>query len=181
MFERIWQRVQRRLTLSAVRRAAKRATLGELDFLGVWEEVQRVLVCWPGDAMDVLAARVVFNRIRERFPDASLAVLELPGVGASLPSEVEAEIIQVRKEDLSAFGIPSKRLRFRLAEAGFDAVVDLSPKFDPLAGFLCLASNAKVRIGFAGADGDLVYNYQVAPRGDRSGIDRYRVMARYIG
>jgi len=169
------------MTRISVKRASKRFVQPEISLLGVWEDVRRMLICWPGNGMDVLAARVVFNRVRERFPNAALAVLALPGIGASPPPEIDAEIITIPKESLSMFGIPSKQLRARLAEAGFDAVVDLSPKFEPLAAYLCLATEAKIRIGFSGPDCDLAYNYQVSPRDDRSGIDRYRVMARYIG
>ena len=165
----------------AVRRQSRRSVSPEIVFLDVWENIHRVLICWPGDGMDILAARVVFNRIRDRFPNATLSVLALPGIGASPPSEVEAEVITVRKEDLTFLGSPGDRLRNQLRDAGFDAVVDLSPQFDPLAAFLCLATEAQVRIGFAGPGGDLAYNYQVSPRTDRSGIDRYRALARYIG
>lgn len=181
MFEGLWRSVQRRFILLAVRRFGRQTAAQEFDLQGAWDRVRRVLVCWPGVGMDLLAARVVLNRVRERFPNASLTVLALPGVGASPPNEVEAEVISVKQTELSLFGVPQKRLRDMLRDAGYDAVVDLSPRFEPLAGYFCLATQARLRIGFAGPSGDLVYNYQVAPRSDRSGIDRYRVLARYIG
>jgi len=181
MIEGIWRSLQRRFILSAVRRVAKKSSSQQIEMLEAWEGVNRILVFWPGNGMDVISARVVLNRIRERFPDALLAVLALPGVGASPPSEVDAEVITIQKEELTFFGIPRKPLRLALQESGYDAVVDLSPRFEPLAAYLCLATAARLRIGFACATGDLAYNYQISPRADRTGIDRYRVLARYIG
>ncbi len=181
MFEAIWRAIQRKFTGMAVRKQARRSTSPEIELLSAWENVRRVLIFWPGSGMDVLAARVVFNRVRDRFPHAGLTVLALPGIGASPPSEVDAEVISVHWNELTFFGVPGKKLRDRLHDGGYDAVVDLSPRFEPLASYLCLCTEAPIRIGFAGPGSDLAYNYQVSPRDDRSGMDRYRVMARYIG
>ena len=181
MFEGIWYALQKRFTRLALRKLAKELARQEIDIIEMWNRVHNVLICWPGEGLDLLAARVVLNRVRERFPHASLTLLALPGVGASAPAEIEAELINVRREDLSFFGIPRKNFCRTFNEKGFDVVVDLSPKFEPLAAYFCLSTKAPLRIGFAGREVDKVYNFQVSPRSDRLGIDRYRVLARYIG
>jgi len=181
MLEGLWHAVQKKFTKIALRKLTKELPRDEFDALEVWETVHKVLVCWPGEGLDLLAARVVLNRIRERFPNASLTLLALPGVGASAPTEIEAEMITVRREDLSFFGIPRKNFCKNFYDRGFDLVVDLSPRFEPLAAYFCLSSKAPLRLGFAGPLVDQVYNFQVSPRSDRLGIDRYRVLARYIG
>lgn len=181
MLEGIWRSVQKTFIRIAVRKLTRTSGSEEITLTDVWERVHSVLICWPGEGLDLLAARVVLNRVRERFPNASLTLLALPGVGAAAPSELEAELVNVRREDLSLFGIPRKNFCRFFYERNFDVVVDLSPKFEPLAAYFCLAAKAKLRIGFAGSEGDKIYNFQIAPRSDRSGIDRYRVLARYIG
>ncbi len=181
MLEGIWRSLQKSFTRLALRRLAKELAGKEIDVQEIWNRVHNVLICWPGEGLDLLAARVVLNRVRERFPNASLTLLSLPGVGASAPAEIEAELINVRREDLSFLGIPRKNFCRTFREKGFDVVVDLSPKFEPLAAYFCLSTGAPLRVGFAGVDVDKVYNYQVSPRSDRLGIDRYRVLARYIG
>ncbi len=181
MLEGIWHSLQKKFTRLALRKLIKENARDEFDVLEIWEKVHNVLICWPGEGLDLLAARVVLNRVRERFPNASLTLLALPGVGASAPAEIEAELINVSRNDLSFFGIPKKNFCRTFYERGFDLVVDLSPKFEPLAAYFCLSSKAPLRVGFAGPMVDQVYNFQVSPRSDRLGIDRYRVLARYIG
>lgn len=181
MLEGIWYSLQKKFTRLALRKLSKELVRDEFDVIEVWDRVHNVLICWPGEGLDLLAARVVLNRVRDRFPNASLTLLALPGVGASAPTEIEAELINVRRDDLSFFGIPKKNFCKTFNDRGFDLVVDLSPKFEPLAAYFCLSSKAPLRVGFAGPLVDQVYNYQVSPRSDRLGIDRYRVLARYIG
>lgn len=181
MFENLMRSLQRKLALWSVKKLSKRTAAAEIKLLDAWESINRVLICWPSGGMDILAARVVFNRIHERFPHAGLVVAALPGMGASPPSETDAEVVSIKWDDFSIFGKPSRRLRDNLAGGRYDATVDLSPRFDPFAASVCLCTEAPIRIGFAGPEGDIAYNFQVSPRSERMGIDRYRVLARYIG
>jgi len=146
-----------------------------------WLGVESCLVCWSDDGADAPAAQLVMSRLRERFPEARLTLLVLQGVDVTLPSDATRSIVRVEKKHLNLFGLPVKELREGLRMIGADLAVDLSPVFNPLTGYLCELSGARIKVGFAGPGGDLVYNYQVAPRPDRSGIERYRALARYIG
>jgi hypothetical protein len=182
MIEGVWHKIQKRLTKIALKRLVKKSLrMDEIDLGVAWNRVTHILICWPGEGLDLLAARVVLNRVRERFPHAGLTVIALPGVGASTPHEVEAEMITVQRKDLTWSGLPKKWLQTELSSKGYSAVVDLSPQFDPLAAYFSILSEAPLRIGFAGPGCDLALNFQVSPRSDRTGIDRYRVLARYIG
>ncbi|MCF7810151.1 hypothetical protein K9N50_04090 [bacterium] len=153
----------------------------ELSLRNCWDDVLNCLLFWPGDGLDVKAADIVIMRIKKRFQGVKLTVVALPGIGASLPQDVEAKIIEINKGSLNLFGMPVRALKDEILDIRADLAVNLSPEYNPLASYLCLISRAKVSVSFADLRGDSVFNFQIAPNPDREGIDRYRVMANYIG
>lgn len=146
-----------------------------------WSRVSRIAVCWPGEGIDVQAAYVVLERIRERFPSAHISIIALPGVGASAPHYWDVEVINVQKVHLNYLGFPNKQFRQFLKERGYDTFVDLSPYDDPISAYYAALIDADIRIGFGGGWSERVLNFVVIPKGDKKGIERYRVLARYIG
>ncbi len=182
MYERILRFIQRRVLMHFVRKHQKHITdYTVFNWTDCWDKVKRIAVIWPSDGVDYHAAATVLNRLRECFPEALVTIIDLPGIGASPPPDINAEIYIIEKRYLNWLGLPDKRLKIILKEMEFDTVVDLSPEFDPISGYYALLTNATLRIGFAGDKADLVYNYQVAPKGKRTGSERYRILAKYIG
>ena len=99
----------------------------------------------------------------------------------SPPLEIAVKVINIQKKSLNILGLPLRQLKDEIIDIRPDIAIDLSPDYDSLAAYLCRTSRAKVSIAFANHQGDLAYNYQVAPHPSRVGLDRYRVLAKYIG
>ncbi|MBM3328542.1 MAG: glycosyltransferase family 9 protein [Calditrichaeota bacterium] len=174
--------MQRMILGRAVRkRGAQLDAEGDIELRRLWDRVHRIAVTWPGQGVDATSATLVLNRLRERFPEALVTVLALPGIGAAPPPELSADVWPMEKRLLNWLGLPDQRLRSRLMEMGFDTVIDLSPGYDAISAYYCLLTGARLRIGFAGQKSDRAFNYQVAPTGERAGAERYRVLAKYIG
>lgn len=180
MFDRIAAVFHRLVVSTVVKIAARRAVVKTLEIQNCWLEVRSCLVCWPGYGIDIKAAELVFDRLRDRFPDALITTVALPGIGAS-PPDIGVDIIEITKKNISFFGLPKRPLRQRFRDFDADIALDLSPNYNPLSAYICLLTGAKIKISFAMPECDLVFNYQVAPRPERTGLDRYRVLARYIG
>ncbi|NQT35077.1 hypothetical protein HQ587_07800 [bacterium] len=175
------ENIRRHFVSWAMQLSARRSKINEFSLKDCWSEVNNCLICWPSEGMDITAADIVLSRLQERFPDAALTVLALPGVGASMPSGINAKIIQMNKKSLSVLGLPTKRMRDEVVDIRADVAVDISAEYNPLSAYLCQISRARVSVAFADSRGDLAYNFQVAPRPERQGLDRYRALARYIG
>jgi hypothetical protein len=181
MYEHILRLIRQRAMRMVVKKQAKRQKGEQINFTECWQEIHRILVCWPETGVDLLAATLILNRIKERFPEAAVTVIAMPGVSASPPDEMDAHVYSIDKNQINWLGIPDRRLKSVLQDMGADAAIDLSPRFDPQSGHFCQLSGAPIRVALEFPEGELVYNYQVRPHQDRLGIDRYRVLAKYIG
>ncbi|MFN3821076.1 MAG: hypothetical protein ACK4OO_01980, partial [bacterium] len=114
----------------------------------LWRNVQRIAVCWPSEGMDISAAMLILQRLRERFPNASITVIALPGVGASIPVGWDVEVINVQKTDLNGLRFPNSRFRSYLRERNYDTFLDLYPRYDPICVYYGFVICARLRIGF---------------------------------
>lgn len=180
MFERSISFLRHYATGILVRSEIKRKLPFELTLQNIWEDVHHCIVCWPETGIDVKAAEIVFQRLRNRFPYSIITAIALPGMGAS-PPDFGINIFKIASNEFTIFGVPNSKLRLRLKNLNADISVDLSSVYNPLSAYCCTASGARIRIGFATPENDRVCNFQIAPNQDRSGVDRYRVLATYIG
>ena len=181
MVNRLLEEMRKRIVSWALWSYNRHGKPPELVMRSCWDNIKSCLVFWPGEGLDIIAAEIVLNRLRERFPLATLTVLAMPGVGASPPSNVSVRVIQIDRKMFNFTGLPIRILKDELLDLRADMAVDLSPEFNVMSAYLCRISRARICISFADSKGDLVYNYQVAPGPQREGLDRYRALARYIG
>ncbi len=179
MFDRVKASFRRRAVSAALGLAVRR-TRGELiDMRECWRDIRRYMLCWTGCGADRDAVELVLDRLRRRFPTADAVVVATRVIDPPRLEGVAVELLTER--DFNLFGLPGREARRRVRELHADVAVDLSPRFDPLSAYLCLISGAPVKVGFASAGGDSVFNLQIVPEPERTGLERYRVLARYIG
>ena len=181
MINRLRENITERLLTWALWWIVRREIMQEISLRECWKEVKSCLVFWPGDGLDVSAGKIILKRLRLRFPNATLTILSLPGIGASPPYDMAVKIIKIEKESLNFLGFPLKVFRNQLDEVKADLAVDLSLDYNPLSAYLCKLSKARISMSFADPRCDMAYNFQIAPQPGRQVLDRYRVMARYIG
>ncbi len=181
MLNRLMDSFRWRCVDFVLRFSARHSRRNELSLRNCWNEIGSCLVFWPSEGLDVMSAEVVLRRLSDRFPEAKLTVIALPGIGASTPPDMNVKVIDMGKDSLNFFGLPVKRLRDEVIDVRADVAVDLSPEYNPLAAYLCLTSRARVNVAFADTRGDPAFNYQIAPDPGKGGVERYRVLADYIG
>jgi len=181
MVNRLLANIRNRIVNWALWLSFKRGKVSELSLRHCWDGVKSCMVCWPGEGLDITAADIILSRLRERFPQAVLTILAMPGVGASPPPGLNIHIVQVDRKSINFLGLPLRRLKDEVLDIRADVAVDLSSEYNPLSAYLCQISRARISVAFADPQGDLAYNYQFAPHPSREGLDRYRALARYIG
>ncbi len=166
------------LTL-ALRMLVRRRGLGLFSLNECWLGIHRCLICLPVSGLDEQSLQMIIDRLRTRFPLIDIIVVSPTDYTGEIPDGVERHLL--RREDFSFFGIPSRALKEKLRNLNIEMAVDLSPRYNPLTAFCCELSGAKLKVGFAWSDGEQVFNYQVSPNPATTGIERYRVLANYIG
>lgn len=144
-----------------------------------WQAINRYIICLATGDVDIEGTEIIRQRCSERFPEADEVVVSLSG--ENIPSSENGQMISITSNELNFFGIPNKHIRKKLRNLNADIAVDLTTDFNPLSAYVCLISNARMKICFSKPRSELVFNYQIAPHADSKGPDRYRVLARYIG
>ncbi|NPV05194.1 MAG: glycosyltransferase family 9 protein [Syntrophaceae bacterium] len=108
--------------------------------------ISSVLVVQLGDIGDVVSATPAFRAVRERFPEALLAVLVREGFGGLLEDDPGIDrVFEVRRKQgmLADRVLEPLRLIGRLRRQRFDLVIDL--RGDDRGVYMSLASGAPVR------------------------------------
>lgn len=162
---------------------AKKSVLPELSADTLWQEVDSVLIVMTSHTNG--SPDALFKRLHERFPDARLLALRLPGAPISVSEEIYTsgyvKFSPLVREDIGLFGKLSPLVQERLNVLRPQLAIDLSQTFEPLSAYLCQISGARIKVGFALPEHDLVFNYQIAPVVQSSPDDCYHALARYIG
>lgn len=160
----------------ACRKGSKDAT----KLLNHWNQVKHILLVWPPTGIDLYAADVIIKRVMNRFPEARVSVVEFPGIGVS-SLNTALSLFPISTVDINFWGLPTRTLIDRLSKMKTDIVVDLSMKYNPLSACICMLSLAPLKIGFAIEESEQVMNFQVAPKNERTDLEKYKILAKYIG
>ena len=113
-------------------------------------EMRRIIVVLLSEMGALVLTRPMFDRLRERYPAATLFVLCTDQNRAALdllniiPDE---QVILVRSRSLSTFALDSLRALRRMRALRFDAVLDLE-LFARVSAIFAGLSGARIRVGF---------------------------------
>jgi hypothetical protein len=113
----------------------------------------------------------VIELLRSRYGEDHITVVANAldnGITALMP---HSEILRISAQQITRFFHPPAALLQRISGKKFDAAIDLNLDFLLPSGYICKASGARVRVGFARPGADLFYNMQVQTGGTNgSGI-----------
>jgi len=183
MFESWKSSLQRKIITIRLKQLSKNTPPPEITADTLWHNIDSVLVIMGMHTAG--CPDPVFNRLIERFPEATILALRLPGAPITVTDAVfndpHLKFSPLEHEDVSMLGTIGTHLRERLTGCHATLAIDLSLTFDPLSAYICQQSGARIKIGFARPEQELVFNYQIAPGAGGVPDDWYSAMARYIG
>jgi hypothetical protein len=118
----------------------------------LWRRARTVLICFPEEYRERLAAEPAVRSIVEAFPKKRFFILTTK----ALPERwLNAELIQLRGCDLNMFSLPNSDF--------------------------CRRSGAALRVGFGGEHAPSFYNLMIVPRAPEESLPRqYKTMAETI-
>ncbi len=103
----------------------------------------------------------ILQLFRTRYGEEKLTVItdaQDTSIAATLP---RSEIIRMHSEQVTRLFHPPGDVLQRVKERRHDVAIDLNLDFLLPSGYICKASNARIRVGFARPGGDLFYNLQI--------------------
>jgi ADP-heptose:LPS heptosyltransferase len=134
-----------------------------VSFTDAVSGAHQVLLIMPFNHFEFLPTVRVIETMKKRIREEHITVItdEL-GVEAVrlLP---RSQFIRVVVSDLNTFFLPHPSIIRRVKEKAYDLAVDLNLDLVLPSAYICKASNARVRIGFARKRAEEFYNFQIQP------------------
>jgi hypothetical protein len=145
-----------------------------------FSEARSMLVILPFGYDDSIVAGHALNAIRSRSPRSRLTLL-ISGIRATpLADPLSSEVIRIDPPDINAFCLPTKSLLNRITQHPYDVAVDLNLDFVLHTPYICRASGARVRVGFARPGMERYYNVQLQLERNRTPLALYEKFAEYL-
>lgn len=142
---------------------------------------KNVLVVLPVGYDDAIVAGEALRKFRDRIPDVHLTVVHNSTRHTSLIDFLHCEVIRIDPPDINWFFLPRQNLLGRIPKRAYDAALDLNLDFVLHSAYICKASGARVRVGFAHPAGDSFFNVQLQFAGPRTAQALFTKYAGVLG
>ncbi len=179
MFEKMNRWIRINYARMLVNYLSKKSSQKTISLSECWKDINKCLICIPSDGVTEQAVGVVVKRIQYKFPEAKLLFAKTSD--SVQQKETASDLFLISPEKFYFFGAPKNYLKQYFRTAGVDLAVDLSQKYEPIFAYCCLISGAKMKVGFNTAENNSVFNFQISPKPERKGIERFEVLASYLG
>jgi ADP-heptose:LPS heptosyltransferase len=134
-----------------------------ISFARAISGAERALVIMPLDQRELLSAFNVIIMLKRKFDEERITVIgDERGVEA-IRLMPKSHFIQIRETDINLLYHPRPAFLSLLKDRKFDLAIDLNLDLVLPSAYICRETNAKVRIGFAGAHADRFFNFQIQP------------------
>ncbi|MBI3005681.1 MAG: hypothetical protein HYY49_09750 [Ignavibacteriales bacterium] len=124
----------------------------------------QALVIFPETVTDSESLSGVIKYLARRFTSGNLLVVGRDDLLGGLRMHEKISTVTFTPRDINAWYVPSGDLLRKLKRSTFDVAFDLNVNFALPSAFLCRASNAPLRVGFAKTHADQFYNFQIQTR-----------------
>jgi len=154
---------RRTLGLLGARFAFRHSAADVIQFTSALSSAKCALLIMPFAQEESTPTGLVISMLKRMYGDANLTVVlnsYLLKVERSLP---QSRFIFVNPGDLNALFLPRKHILRQVQEHSYDVALDLNLDLVLASAYICRASAAHVRIGFASSQADTFYNLQIKP------------------
>jgi hypothetical protein len=160
----MFEKLRYRVGLAYARFHFRSESQQPLRWTGAISSARRALLLLPEAPTDPQALRSTVEYFLRTFTPANLLIVSRVDVSTQLFLDRRAQLQTFAPTDLNAWFLPQDELTRRVKKSTFDVAVDLNLDLALPSAYLCRASEARIRVGFAKPYGDTFYNFQVQPR-----------------
>jgi len=147
---------------------------GMTDF---FSGAKSVLITLPQGYDEANHAGNALRAFRNRLSHLHLTVVHTSTRATSLIDFPKCEVIRIDPPDINKFSLPTQQLLHRIVNREYDVAMDLNLDFVLHTAYICKASRAKVRVGFAHPGADSFFNVQVNLNKEHSPQAQYEKFA----
>jgi ADP-heptose:LPS heptosyltransferase len=124
-------------------------------------DARHALLVLPFEPLDLAVIAPVLDTLRQKFHDRHITVVTTMHSVELMRSLPQGRFVRIDQAEITPFFLPRAKMLQRMPRPDYDLAIDLNLDFKLPSGYICRASKARVRIGFAGSQSDVFYNFQV--------------------
>jgi ADP-heptose:LPS heptosyltransferase len=122
---------------------------------------KNVLIALPVGYEEAIVASNALRAFRSRWLHLHLTVIHNSTRATSLIDFPKCEVVRIDPPEINKFSLPTKSLLQRIITRQYDVALDMNLDFVLHTAYICKASRAKVRVGFAHQASDVFFNVQL--------------------
>jgi hypothetical protein len=135
------------------------------DFFENIKKVKKILIILPLDRAEEIISREYLPKIRRIFGKAKVKTLDLT---------------TLRKTDTNWFGAPNQKYIAKIQREEYDLLLDLNGHHDRICAYLCVLTEAPMRLHISEGKFDKIYNLHFRASGVASLSSRYQNFINYL-
>lgn len=147
--------------LLAARYRFRKAQDEVISFSQIVSSAGNALCILPLDTESVHPIAPVVDLLKTRFGSENITIVSTGHSADIIRSLPRGQFIHIVPGEIGAFYLPRRELIQRIKSRSHELAVDLNLDFLLPSGYICKASGARVRIGFARERADTFYNFQI--------------------
>jgi hypothetical protein len=164
MFDFLKEKVAGKLIESKL----KNKNLKPHPFTDFFSRSYTFFIAMPEDDHDFTHSLIVLNFLADNKKSAMILTKDYKV--SLLPQRFRGRAVGFNFRDITKLNLPSKELIYKLSEMQFNVSIDLNRKENLFCSYSANLVEAPLRIGFAKADADKFYNFQIINRQEDSEI-----------
>ncbi|MBI1806932.1 MAG: hypothetical protein HYR76_07775 [Ignavibacteria bacterium] len=125
------------------------------------QRARNVLIMMPTGYEEAILAGDALRAFRDQLNHLQITIVHNSTRATSLAEFQHSEVIRLDPSDLNKFSLPTRVLLQRVFHREYDVAMDLNLDFVLHTAYICRASHAKVRVGFAHPASEMFFNVQV--------------------
>jgi len=121
------------------------------------------LVIMPLNPTNLLPTVTVFEMLKKKFQEEHLTVITGDHGLEVMRLLPRTQFIHILAAEVSPFYLPHKDIIARVRKKPYDLAIDLNLDLVLPSGYICRASDARIRVGFVRKRADMFYNFLIRP------------------
>ncbi len=131
------------------------------DLTEFYHGAKNILVTLPVGYDDAILAGNALRKMRDRSDKRNFTIIHASTRTTSLADFQRCEVVRIDPGDINRFSLPTRQLLQRALQKDYDVAIDMNLDFVLHTAYICKASRAKVRVGFARPASDIFFNVQL--------------------
>ena len=145
-----------------------------------FRDARAILIAMPVGYDEAVLAGKALSMLHDRMIPMKITIIHSSTRATPLSILPRTEVVRVDPADINRFLLPRRSLLQRILPQSYDVALDLNLDFVLHTAYICKATRASVRVGFAREEADSFFNVQLSVDRQRAPQSLYEHVATFL-